>query len=78
MAESEAPGLSGGQLSLGSREHWSLWGEAAPGGCGGLRGAVPACGARLPEPGSSCGHASKLREWALPSAIKANPFLINR
>lgn len=54
VAESEAPGLSGGQLSLRSLEDWSLWGEAAPGGCGGLRGAVPACGAGLPEPGSNC------------------------
>ena len=37
---------------------------------GGLRGAVPACGAGL-----TAAHTSKFREWALPSVIKANPFL---
>ena len=40
---------------------------------GGLRGAVPACGAGL-----TAAHTSKFREWALPSVIKANPFLINQ
>lgn len=75
VAESEAPGLSGGQSSLRSREDWSLWGEAAPGACGGL--CQPVGPASL-SPGLTAGHTSKFREWALPSVIKANPFLINQ
>lgn len=49
--------------------------QGAAGACGGLCQPV---GPAFLSRGLTAGHTSKFREWALPSVIKANPFLINQ